>query len=547
MPAGRKEDIVADLAAENYLLQRKNDLLQQLIAVMNTTTRLDNILRYVLDLICMVTTAEAAVIMTKEVIEGDDLTVKAVANLDKKLVGKSWPICKGLIGEAYCTGKPKITAKPASDAGFTPEISSFLGISVNNVMVFPLNSEGRMVGSLEVINKKDGLSFGQDDAALAEILVEQTAQLVGQATALKSSEAKIQRFNTLLTVSKEITQLDNLHSLLEKIMNSAKKVMRADASSLFLIDDKTNEMYIESAQGEVGEIISQIRMPIGKGIAGWVAQKGVAQLVPDAYEDARFNPDFDRKTGYRTKSVVCVPLEFKAKTTGVIQIINALDKETFDEEDMAYLTALAGQAAVAIENVRLMMANKELFLNVVMALVKMIDSRHKFFAGHSTRVATYASLTARMMGLTGDTVERIQICGFLHDIGRLQIPESILVKPGPLGPQELAVIRMQPVFGAKIVQGIKQLDYAVPALMFQMEQFNGKGYPKSLSGDQIPLFARIIGLCSAFDAMCSERPYRKAMDPASARGKVASLSGGQFDPAVAKAFLAAFDKGLIKR
>jgi HD-GYP domain-containing protein (c-di-GMP phosphodiesterase class II) len=538
---------VPDLAAENYLLQRKNDLLTQLISVMNTTTRLDNILRYVLDLICMVTTAEASIIMTKEVIESDDLTVKAVSNLDKKLVGKSWPVCKGLIGEAYCTAKPKISNKPSSEPGFSPELSTFLGIDIKTVMAFPLNAENGIVGSLEVINKKDGLSFMADDAALADILVEQVAQLVGQATALKSTEAKIQRFNTLLTVSKEITQLDNLHSLLEKIMNSAKKVMRADASSLFLIDDKTNEMYIESAQGDVGEKISQIRMPIGKGIAGWVAQKGVPQLVPDAYQDARFNPDFDRKTGYRTKSVVCVPLEFKSKTTGVIQIINALDKETFDDEDMAYLTALAGQAAVAIENARLMMTNKELFLNVVMALVKMIDSRYKFFAGHSTRVATYASMTARLMGLTGETVERIQICGFLHDIGRLQIPESILVKPGPLGPQELAVIKMQPVFGAKIVQGIKQLDYAVPALMFHMEQFNGKGYPKGLSGEQIPLFARIIGLCSAFDAMCSERPYHKPMEMATARGKVASLSGGQFDPAVAKAFLAAYDKGLIKR
>jgi len=538
---------VSDLAAENYLLQRKNDLLQQLISVMNTTTRLDNILRYVLDLICMVTTAEASIIMTKEVIESDDLMVKAVANLDKKLVGKSWPVCQGLIGEAYCTAKPKISNKPSSETGFTPEINTFLGIDIKSAMVFPLNSEGRMVGSLEVINKKDGLSFMQDDASLAEILVDQVAQLVGQATALKSTEAKIQRFNTLLTVSKEITQLDNLHSLLDKIMSSAKKVMRADASSLFLIDDKTNEMYIESAQGDVGEIISQIRMPIGKGIAGWVAQKGVSQLVPDAYQDARFNPDYDRKTGYRTKSVVCVPLEFKSKTTGVIQIINALDKESFDEEDMAYLTALAGQAAVAIENSRLLMSNKELFLNVVMALVKMIDSRYKFFAGHSTRVATYASMTARFMGLTGETVERIQIAGFLHDIGRLQIPESILVRPGPLAPQELAVIKMQPVFGAKIVQGIKQLDYAVPALMFHMEHFNGKGYPKGLSGEQIPLFARIIGLCSAFDAMCSERPYRKPMDIAAARGKVASLSGGQFDPAVAKAFLAAYDKGLIKR
>jgi len=543
----RKEDDVADLAAENYLLQRKNDLLQQLISVMNTTTRLDNILRYILDLINMVTTAEHSFVMTKEVLEGDNLTIKAVAGLDKKLVGKDWPISKGICGEAYCTGKNIISNTPTSHPGFSPDMNSFLGISVNNVMVFPLNSDGKLVGSLEVINKKDRLSFNDDDMQLAQILVDQAAQLVGQAAALKSTEAKIQRFNTLLTVAKEITQLDNLHSLLEKIMNSAKKVMYADASSLFLLDPATNELYIESVQGEVGEQISRIRLPIGKGIAGWVAQKGVPQLVPDAYQDSRFNPDFDKKTGYRTKSVVCVPLEYKNKVTGVIQIINSLNKESFEEEDMEYIIALAGQAAVAIENARLLQTNKEMFQNVVMALVKMIDSRYKFFAGHSVRVANYASLTARVMGLTGETLERIQITGFLHDIGRLQIPEAVLAKPAALTPQELQVIRMQPVFGAKIVQSIKQLDYAVPAIMFHMEHFNGKGYPKGLSGEQIPLFARIIGLCSAFDAMCSERPYRKPMDMAAARGKIASLSGGQFDPNVVKAFLGAFDKGLIKR
>jgi HD-GYP domain-containing protein (c-di-GMP phosphodiesterase class II) len=542
-----EEAQVADLAAENYILQRKNDLLKQLISVMNTTTRLDNVLRYILDLICMVTTAEAAVVMLKEVIEGDNLTVKAVSGLNKKVVGKEWPLGNGIIGEVYCSGKDKISNKPSSEPGYTTEINTLLGTDIKNMMAFALNSDGRIVGAIEVINKKDGLNFNADDVDLASSLVEQAAALSGQATALKSTEAKVRRFNTLLQVSKEITQLVDLHSLLELIMNSAKKVMRAEASSLFLLDQKANELYIESAQGEAGEQIKQIRLPVGKGVAGWVAQKGKPELVPDAYQDSRFNPDFDRKTGFRTKSIVCVPLEYNGRTTGVIQIINSLDKEAFEEEDVDYMVALAGQAAVAIENARLMKDNKDLFRNVVMALVKLIDSRFQFFSGHSIRVAGYASLIARMMGLQGETLERIQIASMLHDIGRLQIPEHLLMKPAALAPEEMKIVRMQPVFGAKFVQGISQLDYAVPAIMFHMEYFNGKGYPKGLSGENIPLFSRLIGLASAFDAMCSDRPYRKGMDINSARGKISAMSGSQFDPAIVKAFMAAFDKGLIKR
>jgi len=514
---------------------------------MNTSTRLDNVLRYILDLINMVTTAESSVIMVKEVLEGDNLTIKSVSGLDKKIIGKEWPLGSGLIGEAYCSGKEKISGSPSKEPGFDPSINTVLGTNISNLMAIPLIAEDRIVGAIEVINKKDGLQFNTDDYELASILAEQAASLVGQAAAMKSTEAKIQRFNTMLSVAKEITQLDNLHNLLERIMNLAKKVMRAEASSLFLLDDKANELYIESAQGEAGEQIKQIRLPVGKGIAGWVAQKGKPDLILDAYQDNRFNSDFDKKTGFRTKSVVCVPLEYQNKTTGVIQIINSLDKETFEEEDVEYMMALAGQAAVAIENVRLMQANKELFLNVVTALVKMIDSRYAFFAGHSVRVAGYSTMTARMLGLTGETLERIQIIGFLHDIGRLQIPERVLLKPGALSPEEMQAVRMQPVYGAKIVQSIKQLEYAVPAIMFQMENFNGKGYPKGISGDQIPLFSRIIGLCSAFDAMCSDRPYRKAMDINTAKNKISTLAGSQFDPAVVKAFLQAFEKGLIKR
>jgi HD-GYP domain-containing protein (c-di-GMP phosphodiesterase class II) len=537
------EDTVSDL-----LLQQKNDLLKQLISVMNTTIKLDNILRYILDLINMVTTAEASVIMTKEVLEGENLTVKSVAGeLKKTLVGKEWPMSKGLISEAYTTAREKIINKPSAEQGFSPDINTFLNITISTAMVIPLNSDGRMVGALEVINKKSGLAFQPEDMELAMVLAEQAAALLGQAAAVKSTEARIQRFNALLGVAKEIAQLDDLHSLLLRIMSAAKKVMRAEASSLFLLDEKTNELYIENAQGDVGEQISQIRLPIGRGVAGWVAQKGKPDLVPDAYQDSRFNPEFDKKTGFRTKSIVCVPLEFKGKTTGVIQIINSMDKEAFEEEDVDYMVALAGQAAVAIENSRLLKENKELFLNVVMSLVKLIDSRYKYFAGHSVRVATYASLTARMMGLTGDTVERVQISAFLHDIGRLQIPERVLLKPGPLAPEEIKVVRMQPLIGAKFVQGIKQLGYAVEAILGHMEHYNGQGYPRGLKGEDIPLFGRIIGLCNAFDAMCSERPYRQPMDLNAARGKISTMAGSQFDPNVVKAFIAVYDKGLIKR
>lgn len=538
---------MADLAAQNFLLERKNDLLKQLISVMNTTPKLDNILKYILDLITMSTTSEACVMMTKASLESENLMVRSVVGLDKKLVGKEYPMSQGLVSECFCTSREKIINSPASDPGYDPHFNSFIGYDIRNMIVVPM-IENKNVGAIGVFNKKDGMSFGAEDLEMAMILAEQAASLAGESAALRSTEAKVARFNTLLAVSREITQQSDLHKLLQLIMESAKKVMRADASSLFLLDEKAKELYIESAQGDAGEMVKTIRLPVGKGIAGWVAQYGKPQLIVDAYEDNRFNSDWDKKTGYRTKSIICVPLEYKRKITGVIQIINALDKETFEDDDMDYMLALAGQAAVAIENARLLIANKEQFMGLVMAMVKVVDSRHQFFAGHSLRVASYGMATAREMGLPPSELEKVQVVGLLHDVGRMQIPDQILAKPGKLVEQEMKYITMQPVLGAKILQGIRMLDYAVPAILCHMEHFNGKGYPKGLQGEQIPILSRIISVCNVFDAMCSPRPYHpQGMDPQAARGKISAMAGSQFDPLVVKAFVQAYDTGKIKR
>lgn len=534
------------MSSELYMLERKNDLLQQIISVMNTTTKLENLLNYINDLMTMVTTSEASVMMIKEVVDGDNLTVRAVAGLNKKkLIGKEWPISEGIIGEVYCGGRERTANNASADSSFSPNMNGFLETSIKSLMALPLNCEGKMVGAIEIINKKDGLAFNDDDMAMAQILADQAAAIIGQGTSFKSTEAKFKRFNTLMDVAREIAKLDDLHSLLEKIMEASKSVMRAEASSLFLLDEKANELYIESAQGEAGATMKQFRLPLGKGIAGWVAQKGKPDLIKDAYQDNRFNSDFDKKTGFRTKSIVCVPLEYQGKVKGVVQIINSLDKEAFEDDDVEFMMALGGQAAVAIENARLLKANKELFLNVVMSLVKLIDQRHAYFNNHSLRVAKYAVAIARTLGLTGDTIEKMQVSAFLHDVGRTQIPDGILLKPGQLAPQEMEMVKKQPLVGAKFLQGIAMLEYAVPVVLYHMEHFNGKGYPKGIAGDQIPMLARILAVANVFDALTSPRPQRQPLDPVAAKGRISALAGSQFDPMVVQAFTKAFEAKMI--
>ena len=141
--------------------------------------------------------------------------------------------------------------------------------------------------------------------------------------------------------------------MLEMIMEESKEVMSAEASSLMMLDEERQELVFQVATGEKGEALREIRIPLGRGIAGWVAQTGEPLLVPDAYENPHFNPESDRRSGFRTRSVLCVPLMMQDRTLGVVQVLNNKYKESFDEEDLETFTSFAHHAAIAIKNARL--------------------------------------------------------------------------------------------------------------------------------------------------------------------------------------------------
>ncbi len=534
---------IQKLISQNALLEQQVDILKQIISIINTTHKLDNILKYILELCKVITTSEAGFILIKEEMNSDFLTFKTVIGpKGKELIGQKWEVGKGIIGEVYCSGKERLVNDVRKDESFRSEISSLLGVDIKSSLVVPLNTDGKILGAMELVNKKGGLQFNEDDLFITKLIAEQLASIVNNTISFHSVESKISRFNSLINVSIEINSINDLHKLLETIMKSAKNVMKAEASSCMLYDEEKNELVFDVALGEVGEKLKTIRVPVGeKSISGWVALKRKPLLIPDAYEDPRFNPDYDKKTGFRTRSVLCVPLEYKNKLKGVIQILNAIGKDSFEEEDIEYLTALANQASVAIENAKLIRDIKELFLSVVKSIVKIIDSSDKFMEGHSLRVTKYALAIAKQLELPPDMLEKIQIASLLHDIGRLSIPQRIWHKPGQLTEEEYAIVKKHPEYSATILTGIKMLDHVVPAIQYHHEHFNGKGYPKGLQGNQIPLISRIIAVADAYDAMTSPRPYRPAYQPLQAKGRIAMVSGTQFDSLIVQAFSKAWD------
>ena len=186
---------------------------------------------------------------------------------------------------------------------------------------------------------------------LANYWINQNHLLKSQITT-KILHSMFSEITSLLEISRAVESGRDLQSILEFIMQECMRIMKAEAASLMLMANK-NELEFRVALGPKGKDVKPFRLPLGKGIAGWVAQEGKPLLIPDAYKDERFNPEFDKKTGFKTKSILCVPMTYKNKIIGVLQVLNRKDGTTFQQSDLRVFSIFASQAALAIENSRL--------------------------------------------------------------------------------------------------------------------------------------------------------------------------------------------------
>jgi HD-GYP domain-containing protein (c-di-GMP phosphodiesterase class II) len=205
--------------------------------------------------------------------------------------------------------------------------------------------------------------------------------------------------------------------------------------------------------------------------------------------------------------------------------------------ELKMIEAAAGYVSILLENSALYEEQHAMFLGALRALTAAIDAKDPYTCGHSERVATVAASLARAAGLPDQAVERIRVAGLVHDIGKIGIPESVLRKPGRLTDAEFASMKEHPRIGFNILRDIPQLADVLPGVLHHHERYDGGGYPSGLSGEQIPLLARIIALADAFDAMSSTRTYRASMTRADVLREIETNAGRQFDPALAQVFL----------
>ncbi len=356
------------------------------------------------------------------------------------------------------------------------------------------------------------------------------------------SDKKLKQLKTFIHVSSLINSTLDPREIRERTITALTTLLNSAAGSLLLIDDETGELFFEVATGEKGLKLKRFRLKTGEGIAGWVAQNGEPVIVNDAGADPRFSQKADLRSGFVTKSIICVPVKSKEKTIGVLQGINK-NEGIFTADDMELIKSIADQVAIAIENARLYIELRETFFATTQALAEMIELRDPYTGGHTKRVMNYSIIIGRYMGLDKNQFEKLRLAAILHDIGKIGVRDAILLKQSGLNDEEFDKMKMHAHFGAEILGRIKQLKDVIPGVRDHHERIDGKGYPDGLKESAIPLIARIISVADTFDAMTTDRPYRKGLSLEKAFEELRKGAGTQFDRDVVDAFFTAWKEG----
>lgn len=331
--------------------------------------------------------------------------------------------------------------------------------------------------------------------------------------------------------------------VLDNAMKCAEELMQAEASSIFLIDAKQGDLYFNLARGEAAEKVKHVRIKVGEGVAGWVAQTGEPLIVPDAARDPRFNPKVDALSGFQTRSILCVPLQSKGQRVGVVEVLNKKTSTGFDDYDLELLTLFANHVAIALENAKSYQGIEEIMEQVVTTLSLTTEIRDPYTAGHQRRVAELAVAIARDMGFSDDFLKCLRITGLLHDIGKIIVPAEILSKPGKLSYLEMGLIKTHSQAGCDILKGVK-FPWDIATIVLQHhEHLDGSGYPAGLRGEEIMIEARVLAVADAVEAMVSHRPYRAGLGLERALEEISKQRGIRYEAEVVDACLRVFEHG----
>ncbi len=361
-----------------------------------------------------------------------------------------------------------------------------------------------------------------------------------QTVSPEDSSRSHRALQVLYRADKALKDIADFKQLLENVMDLIMEVIPASRGYIFLMNRDTDipVPYVRRAPEPVS---GDTEIVVSNTILQTAVKQRESLISNDALVDERFVHSRSVASA-NVRSAICAPLLNRTKVLGIIYLDSTDQSNLFTKDDLSLLSAMALKAGIALDNARLYDDLRNLFFNTVETLVRAIQARDRYTSGHSSRVSRYCQLIAEKLNLSTQDRHHLYLTSMLHDIGKIGIPDNLLNRPGQLTDEEMRTVREHASAGASMLKALGQMHPIVPLIRHHHEAYDGSGYPDGLKGDQIPLISRIVAVADAFDAMTSDRPYRKARTKSVAMEELKRCAGTSFDPVVVKAFVECLDE-----
>lgn len=417
---------------------------------------------------------------------------------------------------------------------FTPDTESAL--------ILPLVSNDQAMGVLTLGEMRSWkrAPFSAKKISFYQALANQAAVAIHNAMLFEKTERQVRELSAMHDMSLSFTSTLDYQEVINVVAYRVGTLIGAQFASVLLPDKQNRYLKIVASHNLSREYVSSVNndrpIPVGCGPIGRVFTSGEPYKIDNVYADPEYRPWMPIAEIQEYSSLIALPLLAKGQSIGVI-CIYFTDPCQLKPDEIDLLGTAANEVAIAIENARIYENLQEAFLGIIRSLTESMGAKDAYTRGHLERVSLYAEAVARDLGITGDELQAIRYAAYLHDVGKIGIPDSILTKNGKLTASEFQVIQKHPLMSEQI---LKPVDFPFPVhaiVRHHHERFDGKGYPDNLAREEIPLGARILLVADAFEAMTSDRSYRKALPASKALEELEKNRHTQFDARVVDVFV----------
>jgi PAS domain S-box-containing protein len=436
---------------------------------------------------------------------------------------------------------PVIVIPDAQALPDLPATDFYAKLDIRTIAVATMLREGKLIGTLNVATT-EVRHFTADELALLQGLGDQAAQAIVNARLFQEAKRRLAFVQALRSIDTAITASLDLQFTFKVILDQVTTQLGVDAADVLLLNPHIQTLEYAAGQGFRSHVLQHTNLRVGDGYAGRAALERRIVSIPHLEEAENGLRRATLLPQEEFVSYYAVPLIAKGQAKGVLEIFHRARLDP-DPEWLGFLETLAGQAAIAIDNATLVndlqRSNIELALAYDTTLegwAKALELRDRETEGHTRRVTEMTLAVTRAMGMSEAELVHVRRGALLHDIGKIAISDTILLKPGPLTDEEWEIMHQHPVYACELLSPIAYLRPALDIPHCHHEKWDGTGYPRGLKGEQIPLAARIFAVMDVWDALLSDRPYRAAWPEEKALEYIREQAGKHFDPQVVKAF-----------